>query len=234
MKLGIGLSHKDNIILERINSSLLSLSKKDNPRDHMGCSVIGKECDRQLWYEYHAPIRTSDPRIHRIFRLGHIIEKEVLTLLRMAGFTIFSSDDESDAQFGGKDEEIGYNIDGVLMMDDVPYLLEIKSASDKRFNQMVKVGVKISDPTYYAQMIAYMKYMELDRGLFIAYNKNDSDIHVEIIIASNIEANYFINRGKEIARMDSEPERKYKTSAFFHCKMCNYRDVCWKKDEAID
>jgi CRISPR/Cas system-associated exonuclease Cas4 (RecB family) len=227
MKLGIGLSHKDNIIMERVNSSLLSSSKDGKPRDYMGCSVIGKECDRQLWYEYHAPIRTSDPRIHRIFRLGHIIEKEVLELLRMAGFTVHSADGD-DSQYGGRDEEIGYNIDGVLMMDDTPYLLEIKSASDKRFNQMVKVGVKISDPTYYVQMITYMKYMELDRGLFIAYNKNTSDIHVEVVVASNMEANYFINRGKEIVRMDIEPERKYKTSAFYSCKMCSYREVCWK------
>lgn len=226
MKLNISLSHKDDYILERVNSSLLSLSSEDKPRTYMGCSGIGKECDRQLWYSYHSPIKTKDPRILRIFRLGHIIEKEVLDLLRMAGFTIYSSGDD-DSQYGGLDEEIGYNIDGVLMMDDVPYLLEIKSASDKRFNQMVKVGVKLSDPVYYVQMISYMKYMDLDRGLFIAYNKNTSDIHVEVIVASNMEANYFINRGKEIARMESEPERKYKTSAFFVCKMCEYRDRCW-------
>lgn len=229
MKLGIGLSNKDNLILERINTSLLSLSKKDKPRDYMGCSVIGKECERQLWYEYHSPIRTSDPRIHRIFRLGHIIEKEVIFLLRLAGFTVFSSDGD-DSQFGGKDEEIGYNIDGVLMMNDVPYLLEIKSASEKRFNQMVKVGVKISDPTYYVQMITYMKYMELDRGLFIAYNKNNSDIHVEVVIASSIESNYFINRAKEIARMKSEPERKYKTKAFYKCSICQYKSICWNEE----
>lgn len=226
MKLGIGLSHKDNLVMERVNSSLLSLSKEQKDRSYMGCSGIGKECDRQLWYSYHEPKRTDDPRILRIFRLGHIIEKEVIDLLKLGGFTIYSSDDES-SQYGGIDEEIGYNIDGVLMMDDVPYLLEIKSASDKRFNQMIKVGVKLSDPVYYVQMISYMKYMELDRGLFIAYNKNTSEMHVEIIVASNMEANYFINRGKEIARMDTEPERKYKTSAFFLCKMCEYREACW-------
>lgn len=225
MKLNLSLSHKDNLIMERVNSSLSSIVP-DKKRDYLGCSIIGKECDRQIWYEYKLPKSDYDPRIKRIFRLGHIIEKEVIDLLIGAGFTVYTSDDNS-SQFGGKDEEIGYNIDGVLMIDETPYLLEIKSASNDRFNKMVKLGVKISDPTYYAQMITYMHYMELDRGFFIAYNKNNSDIHVEVVLSSKMEATYFINRGKEIARMESEPERKYKSAAFMTCKMCNFREICW-------
>lgn len=227
--INIALAQRDDYILGRVNDSLLFNAKTEKPRDYMGCSGIGKECDRQLWYDYKQPIRTNDPRILRIFRLGHIIEKEVIELLKKAGFVIHHSDDD-DSQFGGKDEEIGYNIDGVLMMDDVPYLLEIKSASDKRFNEMVKKGVKISDPTYYVQMISYMHYMELDRAIYIAYNKNTSEMYFEIVVANKMEATYFINRGKEIARMDSEPERKYKTSAYYGCKMCSYRDRCWSED----
>ena len=54
----------------------------------------------------------------------------------------------------------------------------------------------------------------------------------KITVYNKMEADYFINRGKEIARMNNEPDRKYKTKAFFKCTMCQYREICWGENGA--
>lgn len=222
----IKLSKRMDEITTNIDKYLSDAISKSKTRDYLGGSVIGKECDRQLWYEFHSPIKNENPRVERIFHLGHLIESYMISLLKHSGYEVFH-EEESSAQFGFKDGKLAGSIDGVIMVNGEPYLLEVKSASDKRFKEMVKVGVQQSDPVYFTQMQVYMKYMDLKKSLFVAMNKNDCDIHIEEVVFDNIHADYMINRGKEIVEMTNEPERKYKTSAFYKCKICNYREKCW-------
>lgn len=221
------LVNRADDIVKKIDKSLQDSISTQQPRTYMGASILGKECDRQLWYEYHQPIANNNPRIERIFNLGHLLEEYVIKLLKNSGFIVHN--DDGSGQYGFKDEELAGHVDGVIMIEGVPHLLEIKSASDKRFNEMVKKGVHLSDPTYYTQMQVYMKYMELDKGLFIVINKNDSSIHTEIIDYDPIEAEWAVNRGKGLAKTKELPERKFKSSAFLQCKFCNHREKCWNE-----
>lgn len=226
-KIDIKLKKTNEEILMKIDDYLAKSISSRPSRNYLGGSVIGKECDRQLWYEFNSTGKHHEPRIERIFNMGHLIESYIIALLRHSGYKVFT--DDGDGQYGFEDEEIAGHIDGVIVVDDEPYLLEIKSASDKRFNEMVKVGVQQSDPVYYVQMQVYMKYMDLKKSMFVVLNKNDSSLHVEEVSYDPMVANFFINRGKEIVRMKNEPERKYKTKAFFKCKMCKFIEDCWKE-----
>lgn len=221
----INLSKRRDDLVQTIDNYLSEQIRKKTNRDYLGGSIIGKECDRQLWYEYHQPSQNDNPRVERIFHLGHLLESYVISLLKHSGFTVYHESEEN--QFGFKDGKIAGNIDGVIIVNDEPYLLEIKSASDKRFAEMVKVGVEQSDPVYYTQMQVYMKYMELNKALFVAINKNDCSLHIEEVGYNSIHADAKINRGKEIVEMKNEPERKYKTKAFYRCKICSYKEKCW-------
>jgi CRISPR/Cas system-associated exonuclease Cas4 (RecB family) len=212
-------------ITESIDAYLIKETEKKSPRTYLGGSAIGKECDRQIWYEYYQPIKNDNPRVERIFLLGHLMESLVLAMLKHAGYTVYHETDDGH-QFGGEDEEIGWHCDGVIMYHDTPHLLEIKSASDKRFNEMVKKGVRLSDPVYYTQMQVYMHYLELDKGLFVVMNKNNSELHMEVIEYNAIEAKYAINRGKEIVRNEI-PDRKYISKSFYKCAYCVYKEICW-------
>lgn len=220
------LVNRHDELLLNVDRFLKTSMKTQQRRTYMGGSILGKECDRQLWYEYHQPISNDNPRIERIFNLGHLIESYVISLLRHSGYTIYC-EDENGEQYGFEDGIIAGHYDGIIMIDDNPHLLEIKSASKKRFDEMVKLGVRQSDPVYYIQMQVYMKYAELDKACFVAFNKDNSEIHCEIVDYNAMEADNAVNRGKEIASSKTEPERKYKTSAFFKCKFCNYREKCW-------
>jgi CRISPR/Cas system-associated exonuclease Cas4 (RecB family) len=214
------------LIQQRIDSAIMAIANSKAPRRYLGCSSIGEECDRKIWYSFHEPIRVMDPRIHRIFDLGHLLESYCISMLKHAGYEVYH--DDGSGQYGFIDEEVAGHIDAVINIDGLAYLLEIKTANDKRFAEMVKNGVAISDPVYYVQMQTYMKYMELDQAIFMAINKNTSALHMEIVKYEKIKADYAINRGKEIVRgAKEEAQRKYSSKAFYKCKFCNYKDVCW-------
>ena len=229
--IGLKLAKKHDELVLKIDQYLFETLRERASRKYLGASIIGKECDRQLWYEYHQPINNMNPRVERIFHLGHLIESYIITLLKYSGYKVYH--DENNAQYGFADEEVGGHIDGVIIIDNVPHLLEIKSANDSRFKDMVKLGIKISDPVYYAQVQVYMKYMELEKACFVVLNKNTSDIHSEIIEYDPIEANYLVSRGKEIIRRKDLPDRKYSTKAFYKCSFCNYKEKCWDGTEQV-
>ena len=64
--------------------------KEDFPfRHHLGASVLGKGCDRYLWYSFRW-IKTPEhsSRIRRLFRRGHREEARILSMLKSTGLTV--------------------------------------------------------------------------------------------------------------------------------------------------
>jgi len=121
----------DNAIEEKV--------KKKESRDYMGASGLGMECSRQLWYSFHEPKPILDPRVNRIFDLGNMLEDYVIRLLRDAGVTILTHQDDGK-QFGFVDGDIAGHIDGVITAglpeSTKPHLFECKSANDKNFKKL--------------------------------------------------------------------------------------------------
>lgn len=198
----------------------------------MGGSILGTECDRQLWYDYKTPFKVDDARVQRIFDLGNLIESYVISLLIDAGIQVFDKD-ENGEQFGFVDGDVAGHSDGVLLglpESKEPHLFECKSANDKSFNNFVKDGVQKTSNKYWAQVHVYMSKLGLKNCLFVVMNKNTCELYLERIKLDEYVANHALLRGKEIAAMDSEPDRKYKSSTFFKCKFCNHRERCWNED----
>lgn len=228
----IKLANRATDTLAFIDKKLIDNSSKQQQRTYMGASMLGKECDRQVYYSYNFPIHKDDPSHIRRMLAGHLYESMAISILRNSGYTVYNEDGDGK-QYCFSDGKIGGNCDGFIEIDGIHYLLEIKSANDKRFNDMVKLGIKISDPTYYYQVQVYMKYFELDCCYFYVINKNNQDHYAEYIKYSAIDADYIINRAKEIAEMNSEPDRKYMSSSFYKCKFCDYRERCWCINEEL-
>jgi CRISPR/Cas system-associated exonuclease Cas4 (RecB family) len=78
-----------------------------------------------------------------------------------------------------------------------------------------------------------MKYLELDQCLFIAMDKNTSELYFQTVKYDPIEAHYLVNRGKGIAEeLNVENiSKKYSHISSFGCKFCDYRKICWRGDE---
>ena len=73
-----------------------------------------------------------------------------------------------------------------------------------------------------------MKYLKVAQGLIIFYNKDNSEIHIEEIKANNELASVYQDRAKEIYDSPTEPERKWNDSSFFRCRLCSFRERCYR------
>jgi hypothetical protein len=217
---------KHQLLVDIDNAILKSLEDREH-RNYMGASGLGEPCDAALWFSYKYPTEILDPRIHRIFDLGNLLEVVMVQSLRKAGYKVHTHDDKGE-QFGFVDGVIAGHIDGVIELADGPALIEFKSYKNSRFNTMVKDGVKISDPKYFTQVQVYMGEFELKKSIFMAYNKDTSELHIEQIEYDIFEHRTAMSRGHTIAIMDERPERKYDHVSSFKCKMCSYRTQCWK------
>ena len=107
--------------------------------------------------------------------------------LRAAGFDLRDKGQDG-RQFGFSiaGGRIRGHIDGVIVAGpDVgitwPALFEHKSLNAKSWADLVKRGVELSKPIYYAQLQIYMAYMDLGTALFTALNKDTQALHHEVV-----------------------------------------------------
>lgn len=218
---------------ELIDNAILNSRKKKGKRDYIGASILGTECDRQLWYKINHPKEITEARTIRIFELGDAIENKLVKFFRLAGLKVFDKN-EDGKQFGFDEGDIKGNSDGVVIglpeCPEIPHLLEFKSANSKRFKVFEKEGIN-SDPVYKTQCHVYMQKLGLSCCLFVVYNKDNSDLYLERFELDNTYADIMMARGREILSTEEMPKRKYKKSTFFKCKFCDYGKECWEEEK---
>ena len=97
------------------------------------------------------------------------------------------------------------HIDGVILAGpDIgvrwPALWEHKALNAKSWTDLVKRGVRLSKPVYYAQVQLYMAYMELGAALFTALNKDSQALHHEVVPFEPAEAQALSDKAVAIIR----------------------------------
>lgn len=198
-------------------------------RGYNGMSTIGDSCGRKLQYNmYLASGEGSiDKRIMRLFNDGHKFEDTIINIIKDMGYEVYGRQDnykdEHEMWFG--------HSDGFLSYQGRSYLLEMKTHNDKSFKALQKSGMKASKPTHYAQMQMYMGYGEYESGLYIAYNKNDSDLYFELVPFSEkffvdlkIKSETIIASDKLLPRIGNN------TASWFECKFCDHINVCFNRE----
>ena len=107
-------------------------SRIEDPRPHMGASILGHPCDRWLWLSFRwAVIEPFPGRILRLFRRGHNEEASVISDLRSIGVDVRSS--QHRVTLGG---HVSGSLDGVIESglpgaEKTRHVLEIKTALKK-------------------------------------------------------------------------------------------------------
>lgn len=203
-------------------------------RGHLGASGLGEECGRKIWYDFRwFTNKKFDGRLIRLFNRGHMEEGRFIALLLMCGIQIFQQDaNGKQFRISFANGHAGGSGDGIVLgVPEIPnaYLLsEFKTASDKKFNEFVKDGVKIANHTYYVQMQLYMKEMNLCAALFMVVNKDNDALHAEIVPFDEIVANQHISKGENLVYStgESPPKKINNSPGFYKCKFCDHRPVC--------
>ena len=223
-----------------INEALIERHRVQHPRDYLGGSRIGEACTRKLVYELtNVPIddgKGFDGRMLRIFDAGHEFEALSIRWLRAAGFDLRDKGQDG-RQFGFSiaGGRIRGHIDGVIVAGpDVgiswPALFEHKSLNAKSWTDLVKRGVELSKPIYYAQMQVYMAYMDLGSALFTAVNKDSQALHHEVVGFDPRTAQALSDKAVDIIRATEAgelPPRIAESPDFHLCRWCFFALRCW-------
>ena len=218
---------KQDTLHEAIEGGLV----KQESREYIGMSGLAGPCARKIWYDFHWSYdRMITKRLERIFARGSHEEPRIISDLQDAGIIIgFCLKNQielvdSTGHIKGHPDGIANNVPGA---EKTTHLLEIKTMNNKRFNDYVKKGLKITNPTYWGQVHMYMGEQKLTRCLFVVTNKDNEERHYERIKYDKDVHKECMSIGFNILTSEFAP-KKIGELTWFECKMCDARDICHK------
>ena len=201
-------------------------------RDHMGCSGLGDDCDRKIWYNWRwwRPPE-FDGRVLRLFRRGEIEETWLITDLRAAGVEV--SEGPAIGQqwrasaLGG---HVGGSMDSALLgLKEAPktwHCAEFKTHNKKSFDDLEKKRVRKSKPMHYAQMQLYCHLFGLSRWAYFAVCKDDDRIYFERGEYDKYFAGELMERAKRLIKSSEPPSKISESADFYQCRWCQHREAC--------
>lgn len=135
----------------------------------------------------------------------------------------------SNGHSGGSLDGKGYLPEKYQLTEEI--LFEFKTHSEKSFRELKAKGMKLSKPVHYAQCCAYGYMMKLNYVCYVAVNKNDDDIHLEIVPLNHKTGETLVMKADRIILSQEPPPRLHENPTFWLCKMCNYFPICHAKGE---
>lgn len=205
----------------------------EQSRTYLGASIIGKECERALWYDFRWASREEfDGRKLRLFQTGHLSEPRFVEDLRSIGATVHDTDPSTGKQFGCADlaGHMRGHMDGCAT--GIPgggkkwHVLEFKTHSAKSFAELKKKGVAAAKPQHYAQMIWYMGKTGMDRALYLAVNKDTDELYSERVEFDPTAFAKLQAKGERVIFSATPPARLSDDPKFFICNWCSHKGVC--------
>ena len=218
--------------LAKIVDEAILQRPKAEPRRYIGASGIGKTCARAIWYDYNAVEGIAlTAQEERTMEIGRRLEGMVVDYIIAAGFKIEVPNEDNDHLLC-VDEEVPLfrgHMDGLLYLsDNLPVVLEIKTAKHERFEKYNKEegGVKVWSPVYYAQLQSYMGMRGLKDSLFCVINKNNSDWRMEWVKYDDIFYHEMKIKALSISAIDEPPEKINNSPWYYACQRCRYKQIC--------
>lgn len=207
-------------------------TKNEEFRTHLGASLIGRECDRELWYSFHwATSKQFDGRMLRLFNRGHLEEPRMIALLKMIGCEVWQHTAEGKQfRINGHRGHFGGSLDAVVKgipdLPDEPCLAEFKTHNDKSFSKIVAAGVMSSKWEHFIQQQIYMGKNGLYWSLYMATNKNDDTLYAELIRFDPIIYAKYLDRSVRLIDATIIPRRINESPSWYKCKFCDHNQVC--------
>ncbi len=234
-----------------IDAALVAREAATPPRTYLGGSRLGHPCERALQFEFvKAPKDEGagfNGRLLRIFGIGHALEDVAVAWLRGAGFDLYTRRGGGDAgeQFGFAvaGGRIRGHVDGILADGpDIPgmafpALWECKTMNAKAWRETASKGVAAAKPVYAAQIAVYQAYMDAavpglaaNPALFTAINKDNAELHHELVPFDAALAQRMSDRAVRILRATDAGDLLPRIAAqadHFECRFCPWAKRCW-------
>lgn len=215
------------------------LSQADEPRKHLGASVIGDPCERKSWLTFRWAKQEDFTGIKlRLFNRGHEEEARFIRWLEMAGFKVWDKDPETGEQFkiSGSKGHFGGSTDGLVRFptrygfENLVWLGEFKTHNEKSFNNLLSKKLQLSKPQHFRQMCSYGKLRDIKYGLYCAVNKNDDELYFEIVeLDFRLAEDLYIKADNVIFSQEPRP-MVAKSKTYFDCKYCHFSGICYDNE----
>lgn len=208
-------------------------NQKSGHRYHLGASIIGKACARQVWYTFwwwHATRHTG--RILRLFNRGHREEQHAADNLRRMGAQVELGDQYGNqvrfsklwGLFGGERDGAISGLDAYGL--NGTGLLEFKTHGSKSFKNLVNKGLISAKPEHHIQMQLYMSWSGFEWGIYYAVNKDTDELYLAVVHLRPEFADQYTERARSIVKSDLPPKRISEDASWFACKFCDYKRHC--------
>lgn len=240
-------------VLPHINDAYSQ--KEDGFRTHLGASLIGRECSRELWYNFRWVYKEEfSGQMLRLFNRGHLEEGRFISLMLASNIQVYQQDaagkqyriSEYGGHFGGSGDGVGIGFPD--LPEGHPALTEFKTHNDASFKKLAganwaKFAKRLVDPNlpseafegdgvrsakfeHWVQMQIYMRKMGLACAIYFAVNKNDDHIYAEIVNLDSVAADKFIARAGQIIPIHVPPKKINESPGWWGCNFCSYKPVC--------
>jgi hypothetical protein len=204
----------------------------DGNRPHLGASLIGHACERYLWLTFRwADTKKFSGRMLRLFKAGNDFEPRIVAELRRIGVEVHDTTPDGQqwrvSDIGG---HFGGSLDGAARgFAEAPKtwaVMECKTHNAKSFAALVKEGVQKSKPQHYAQMTVYCGLAGMDRAMYIAENKDTSELYTEWVHFDPVEFARLKARAERVITAAEPPLRVSNDPSWYLCKMCDFHAHC--------
>lgn len=210
------------------------LQYDDGPRTHLGASIVGHDCPRYIWFAFRWMFyEIFSGRMQRLFQRGHLEEHRVISWLQGIGFDVKQVDiDGNQFRIAFAGGHGGGSSDGVSYLPrrygvfEQPILVEIKTQKDKRWNMLQGSGMQKEKPQHYIQASIYGRRMGIRYCLYIAVNKENDDLDIELLELDWKLADEETAKAEDIINSEFPPLRISDNPSFWKCKMCGANAIC--------
>lgn len=205
----------------------------DGFRNHLGASMIGRECERELWYSYRwVQASPFDGRMQRLFNRGHREEERFILWLEGIGAQVWATtEDGNQIRVTGIGGHFGGSLDSTIVLPpqyliNEPVLGEFKTHNDKSFQKLKKEGVKRAKPDHFAQMSTYGRKRGMRYAIYMAINKNDDELYIEVVELDWGYGHDLERKAEAVITSQFPPPRVSESPADYRCKFCNFKAIC--------
>jgi CRISPR/Cas system-associated exonuclease Cas4 (RecB family) len=208
----------------------------------ISASEAGTECARRLWLmaRWASPPEKLNAKSIRIFERGDWEEQRILERLRRAGIVVQDKDPVTGKQwrFSLAQGWLRGKADGIILsgLREAPkaaHVVEIKSMKAEKWRLLQRKRLQEAIPEHWHQLHSGMAGLGIERGVYVAVNKDTEEIYLERIELDH-EVIASVERRVIHAVSASEPPPKLMDAPKkAPCVYCSHRGLCFDRGWSV-
>lgn len=231
-----GLISKKEVVVQDCRMSIASLKKRILEFNHgeeerikgaFHPSSMGR-CRREMWFTHFGAARRSESksdslRKHVTFEFGTYFHLFIQNLCEAAGIL-----EDREVLVESYDPPIEGHCDGILKIDKIRYVLEIKTINQYEFAKLT--GPKFE---HRQQAMAYMYVLKIKYGIVLYFDKGTGQFKEYVIVYDPVfvkeHVTATIRKHRALLAKKELPPRISEDPSRPPCSYCAFSELCYNK-----